>query len=216
MSPTEETPPPPARRRNARGDGKLLRAEILAAAEEILDETGNEQAVTLRAVARRVGIAAPSIYPHFDDPQAILFSVVQGAYDHLTAELIAARDAAGPDPVARVEAICSAYLGAAEARPERYRVMFGGLWNIRHAIDSEAVTEPAAAELGQEVLRVLVDAMADAAAAGRSASDDPFADSVAIWLAMHGLAQQRAVSRYFPFPDDIVDRLVRPLLRLTD
>lgn len=213
MSPTPQSSAPPARRRNARGDGKLLRAEILVAAEEILDETGNEQAVTLRAVARRVGIAAPSIYPHFDDPQAIL---VEGAYANLAQELSAARDAAGPDPVARVEAICAAYLDAAEARPERYRVMFGGVWNVRNAIDSEAVSEPAAVELGQEVLLVMVEALTAAAAAGRSATDDPFADAVAVWLAMHGLAQQRAVSRYFPFPDDIVDRLVRPLLRLTD
>ncbi|MET0930025.1 MAG: TetR/AcrR family transcriptional regulator [Aeromicrobium sp.] len=206
---------PPPRRRNARGDGQRLRADILAAAEAILDETGNEHAVTLRAVARRVGIAAPSIYPHFDDPQAILLAIVEGAYAALRDRLVEARDAAGPDPADRLEAICSTYLDLAAAQPERYRVMFGGVWNARNAIESEAMSEGAAVDLGQDVLKVLVDELAAAARAGRSATDDPYADAVAIWLAMHGLAQQRAVSRYFPFPDDIVDRLVRPLLRLT-
>jgi AcrR family transcriptional regulator len=48
--------------RNRRGQGGRLRTDIVTAAAELLDEAGTEQAVTLRAVARRIGIAAPSIY----------------------------------------------------------------------------------------------------------------------------------------------------------
>ncbi|WP_374213337.1 TetR family transcriptional regulator [Crossiella sp. SN42] len=42
----------------------MLRAEILAAAAGLINDGGDERAVTLRAVARRTGIAAPSIYLH--------------------------------------------------------------------------------------------------------------------------------------------------------
>lgn len=212
---SEPTSSEPKRRRNARGDGQRLRPEILAAAAAILDETGNEQAVTLRAVARRVGIAAPSIYPHFADAQAILQAVVVEAFASLKDELDEAARAAGPDPVDRLEAICACYLDYAASQPERYRVMFGGLWNASRAVEAEALTTQDAADIGQDVLAVLVDTMAQAAKAGQSSTDDPFADAVAVWLAMHGLAQQRVASRLFPFPKDIVDRLVRPLLRLT-
>lgn len=202
------------RRRNARGDGQRLRADIVAAAEAILDETGNEQAVTLRAVARRIGIAAPSIYSHFPDAHAILQAVVVGAFASLRDVVSEADTAAGPDTVERLEAICAAYLEYARTQPERYKLLFGGVWSAPKAVEADALTVPDAQEIGQDVIGVLVDAMRDAAQAGTSATDDPFADATAVWLALHGLASQRSASSLFPFPCDIEDRLVRPLLRL--
>jgi len=53
----------------------LLRAEVLTAATELLDESGDEGAVTLRAVARRVGVSAPAPCTRFDDRQEILLAV---------------------------------------------------------------------------------------------------------------------------------------------
>src|ERR1700729_2893185 len=57
------------RQRNARGQGDRLRREIIDAARDILAETGNVDRLTLREVARRVGIAATSVYLHFPDPE---------------------------------------------------------------------------------------------------------------------------------------------------
>ena len=116
----------PTRTRNRRGEGARLRDDILAAGVALLDETGDEQAVTLRAVARRVGIAAPSIYVHFADRQAILHAIAVTAFTELTDWITDARDAAdAADPVARLRATCDAYLDFAEQRPQRYQVMFG-------------------------------------------------------------------------------------------
>ena len=67
-----------------------MRAEIVAGAAAVLEETGSEDAVTLRAVARRVGIAAPSIYGHFDDRDQILLAVIADAFAELDAALVAA------------------------------------------------------------------------------------------------------------------------------
>ena len=83
-----------ARQPNRRGEGVRLRSEILAAAAKILDATGDENAVTLRAVARAAGISAPSIYAHFPNRQAILLAVVEDAFSDLTDHL---RTAADPD-----------------------------------------------------------------------------------------------------------------------
>ena len=200
-----------SRTRNRRGEGARLRTEILAAAAELLDETGDEQAVTLRAVARRIGISAPSIYGHFADRQAILLALARQAFAELTGALTAATD---PDPVQRLRDVCAAYLGFATDRPQRYRVMFGGLWNAAGAVDEAAITAADATALGQEALQVLADALADCVAAGRSGSTNPAADAVALWLGLHGLAHQRAVSTAFPWPDDIVERLVGPIAHL--
>jgi AcrR family transcriptional regulator len=210
------------RERNRRGQGGRLRADIVTAAAELLDEAGNEQAVTLRAVARRIGIAAPSIYAHFADRQAILLAVAQDAFAELTEALRATTDAGtgtasagGERAVAGLHAACTAYLDFAATRPQRYRVMFGGLWNAGAAVDSAAVSAAEVTELGQKALAVLVAALDACVAAGVSASNNTVADSIALWLGLHGLAHQRAVASAFPWPADITERLIGSLAHLT-
>lgn len=205
------------RDRNARGSGARLRADILAGAAELLDEAG-EQAVTLRAVARRVGITAPAIYGHFADRQAVLLAVAQAAFHDLTEALAAV---GAPDPrstkdqaVQYLRAVSAAYLDFAAGRPQRYRVMFEGLWNAQQAVDDDAITPEEAFDLGQEALAVFVAALDACVRTGASGSTDTGADAVALWLGLHGLASQRAVSPAFPWPPGIADRLVDSLARL--
>jgi AcrR family transcriptional regulator len=200
-----------SRPRNRRGEGAKLRTDILDAAAALLEETGDEQAVTLRAVARKVGISAPSIYRHFADRQAILLALAQEAFAELADRLAAAT---GTDPATRLHAVCGAYLDFAATWPQRYQVMFGGLWNGAEAVEQAAVTDAEVGALGREALGVIVTALTDCVAAGGSTSTDPGADAVALWLGLHGLAQQRAVSTRFPWPADIVERLIAPLAHL--
>ena len=49
------------RSRARRGEGDLLREEILLAATRLLIETGNEDAMSIRAIADAVGVSPPSI-----------------------------------------------------------------------------------------------------------------------------------------------------------
>jgi len=202
------------RERNRRGQGGRLRTDIVVAAAELLDEAGTEQAVTLRAVARRVGIAAPSIYAHFSDRQAILLAVVQDAFAEL-AETLRATAGAGENATDRLRAACLAYLDFAATRPQRYRVMFGGLWNAGAALDSAKVSAAEVTELGQEALSVFITALDACVAAGNSTSTDTVADAIALWLGLHGLAHQRAVTTAFPWPADITERLITSLAHLT-
>jgi AcrR family transcriptional regulator len=61
---------PPHRTRNPWGQGERLRAEILQAAARLLSELGGEQGLSIRGVARAVGIAPASMYKHFADKAA--------------------------------------------------------------------------------------------------------------------------------------------------
>src|SRR3954451_1658374 len=106
------------RPRNRRGEGARLRDDIVDAAVELLDETGNQSAISLRSVARRIGIAAPSIYRHFPDQPAIMLAVVRRAFGELEAYLRDATTAAGDDPRRRLHACCHAYLDYAQQHPE--------------------------------------------------------------------------------------------------
>ncbi|MGK4579148.1 TetR/AcrR family transcriptional regulator [Kitasatospora sp. HPMI-4] len=202
----------PARPRNRRGEGARLHDEIVAAAVELLDETGNEAAITLRSVARRIGIAAPSIYRHFADQPAIMLAVVKQAFAQLETELRTALDAAGSDPRQRLLALCHAYLRFAQEHPERYRTMFGGLW--MPALHDTSVTADDMANLGEGCLRLLSEALNDCVTAGQATSTDLDADTVALWLGLHGLAHQRAVTVAFPWPPDIADRIITALAHL--
>jgi AcrR family transcriptional regulator len=210
---TETAAPAPTRRRNRRGEGSKLRDEIIAAAVEILDEEGDERAVTLRSVARRIGIAAPSIYPHFPDQPDIMLAVLRQEFDRLTATLRAAVEAGGEDPRQRLFAVCHAYLDLARSHPERYRTMFGGLW-IAPALGESSITEEDLVALGTDALQTIADALGDCVEDGQSTSTDLFSDAVALWLGLHGLAHQRAVTRAFPWPDDIAERIIGALARL--
>lgn len=190
------------RRRNPRGKGARLRQDILQAANAILESTGSEEAVTLRAVARRIGIAAPSIYAHFPDRDAILDQIMADGFAEFAATLQEAV-ASLADPVERLYSLGRAYLRFAAEHPRAYRTLF------EHP-DNEARTQ------GSAALNVLVQAIADCAAAGRSASEDHFADAVAVWAAVHGLATLLASTPpEFPWPDQddlmisITDRLAR-------
>ncbi|MGW7576266.1 TetR/AcrR family transcriptional regulator [Streptomyces sp. NPDC054765] len=209
----EPTTPKRVRARNRRGEGGRLREEIITAAAELLDETGDQHAVTLRSVARRVGIAAPSIYSHFPDPPAIMLAVVQREFAELERCLSAAVEQAGDDPRRRLFAVCDTYLHSAQSHPERYRTMFGGLWTP--TLGDSSLTEEDLATLGASSMRILVDALGACAAAGIATSTDLPADATALWVGLHGLAHQRAVSPSFPWPADIAERIITSLAHLT-
>ncbi|MFD0023450.1 TetR/AcrR family transcriptional regulator [Streptomyces sp. NPDC127177] len=210
---TDTAPPRRAHRpRNRRGEGNHLRAEIVAAATDLLDR-GDERDVTLRSVARRAGITAPSIYPHFTGRTAILLAVVREAFADLAGRLGAAADAAGGDAAQRLHAACHAYLDFAAAHPERYRAMFGERANPVAVTDGGDAGDDLAS-LGADALKVLTLGLTDCVAAGHSTSNDPCADAIALWLGLHGLAHQRAISRAFPWPAGLVRPFVASLSHL--
>ncbi|GAA4785606.1 TetR/AcrR family transcriptional regulator [Streptomyces ziwulingensis] len=185
----------------------------MTAAVGLLDETGDESAITLRSVARRVGIAAPSIYRHFPDQPAIMLAVVRSAFAELDGQLGAALDAAADTPRARLLALCRSYLRFAQEHPGRYRTMFGGVWSPEP--NGTSVTREDMAALGRTSMLRLAEALQDCVADGSATSTDVHADAVALWLGLHGLAHQRVVAPSFPWPPDIADRVIGTLAHLT-
>lgn len=110
---------------NARGEGERLRQEILDAATRILEDTGREDALSLRGVAREVGISAPSVYLHFKDKTDLVSTVLAAAYRTLAAAMEeAGAEAAGRGPAERMRATVAAYRRFAVDKPHRYRLMF--------------------------------------------------------------------------------------------
>jgi AcrR family transcriptional regulator len=215
---------PTKRRRNARGQGGRLTQEIVAGALGLIEREGTDEAVTLRAVAREVGIAAPSIYPHFPDRAAIMLAVVARVFDELTETISRQVAAAGDDPVERLVAGCEGYVAFGLHRPARYRVLFSERRNVDEAwrdYCKPVTLEPGESpvlEFGTESFSLLVDSLAACITSGRSASTDAFSDSTAIWVALHGTVSLKTATPGFPWPepDEFVRKVVLLLGRITD
>ncbi|BBB00296.1 putative TetR family transcriptional regulator [Actinacidiphila reveromycinica] len=71
-----------------------LRAALLAAAERTLRESGAEQ-ISLRDLARQVGVSHAAPSRHFRDRQALLDALAEVGFARLGAEIAAAVDASG-------------------------------------------------------------------------------------------------------------------------
>jgi AcrR family transcriptional regulator len=184
------------RQRARRGEGDRLRGEILAAAEDLLVETADESAVSIRAIADRVGITAPSIYRHFADKDTLILSVVESVFGRLDAALEAAA-AAAEDPFDEIMRKGHAYVEFGLAHPEHYRVLFMCKDDRKkeHDLDGPAVAGAAAFNhLQDTVERVL------ALAAHGVERPDPFAMTCAIWSGVHGITSLRIAMPGFPWP----------------
>ncbi|WP_322973928.1 hotdog fold thioesterase [Actinacidiphila oryziradicis] len=86
---------------------------------------GSVDKLTIRAVAKEVGVAAPSIYLHFEDKAELVRAALSDKYDDLVARMAAADDAAdGADPREPLRAQAQAYCRFALDNPGHYRLMF--------------------------------------------------------------------------------------------
>ena len=211
---------PRPRQRNARGQGARLTEDIVTGALALIERSGSDEAVTLRAVAREVGISAPSIYPHFADRDAIVMAVVLRVFDELSAAIEQGSASARQDPVERLVAGCEAYVGYGLAHPARYGVLFSRPHGMPQEYCAPVPLGPEGRpvlEFGAEAFALLVRGIEACAEAGVSASTDVVADSTAVWVALHGAVTLRTSLPGFPWPEPgtFVRHLVFSLARIT-
>jgi AcrR family transcriptional regulator len=191
-----------ARRRNPRGMGGHLAGEIVAGALRLIDAGGSAETVTLRAIAREVGISAPSIYAHFRDRDEIVLAIARKIFDEIR-HRVAEATGAGGDPVKRLLAGCRAYVDFGLEHPERYRAIFTCELTPPDARSTPTSLEEFAGGegfLGADAFLELVRSLEECSRAGLSDSSDPDADAVAIWIYLHGLVSLRSGLDRFPWP----------------
>jgi len=100
---------------------EATRAEILDAAWELVRAEGLA-GLSLRDLARRVGMQAPSLYSYFESKHAIYDAMfAQAARDYLESE---ARTPATGDPLSDLRAVMHTFVGFCTEDPVRYQLMF--------------------------------------------------------------------------------------------
>ncbi|RAY14681.1 TetR family transcriptional regulator [Actinomadura craniellae] len=94
--------------------------DIVSAARALVEDEGRE-ALTMRVLAGRLGIRAPSLYKHFPDKAALEAALIERSLAELGEVLHAAL--AEPEPVA---AVLRRYRESAVASPNMYRLATAG------------------------------------------------------------------------------------------
>jgi len=184
------------------GQGVRLREEILIAAEELLVDAGSEDAVTLRAVAQRVGVTTPSLYRHFPDRASLVGAVCLRAWSGL-GERMRAAAAEDADPFQALRARGLAYVRFGLDHPVQYRLLL-----MRPVVSEHSTAEALAAEA---CYREQVDAVKVCVDAG-VLHGDPAVIALTLWATAHGCVSMLIARPPFPKPRDIdgfIDATVR-------
>jgi len=183
------------RPRAKRGQGELLRDEILDAAEELLAETGDADKVSIRMVADRIGRTSPSIYLHFDDKSALMMAVCARQFESYDAVLRSSLDGLD-DPVDVFRGLARSFLRFAADHPEEFRILFlsdrsrSGGWTSLRDFAASAPFEAAAAMVERGV------------ADGRFRPDvDPMMLAITMWGLFQGMASLLATTSITDWPD---------------
>jgi AcrR family transcriptional regulator len=200
--------PPATRDSYHHGD---LRRALVEASVALVGERGAHE-LTLREVARRVGVNHRAAYRHFASKEDLLAAVAEQGWWSLVERL--RRELEGVDdarPEARLVAVGQAYVEFALEHAGYYQVMFGPRLNEQGRYPAiEVPIQAAVALLELELRRRL---------AGRHApaSSTQVRDAgLALWAAMHGIAtlvQQRRIRVKRALVRPYVAELLGPTIR---
>lgn len=179
-----------------------LRNALRQSAREILEGEGLA-ALSLRAVARRVGVSHAAPYRHFPNHEALLADLAVEGFSELR-EAIAGAAAAPGGQADKIAEIGAAYMRFAVRRPALARLMFGSQMPNRSGFP---LLGEVAEVIGVEIGKALDDSVL----------------GLAVWGAVHGLTmlvledvidlgQRRAGSDVLPSRAEI---LLRSLVTLS-
>jgi AcrR family transcriptional regulator len=187
----------PRRRNYHHGD---LPAALIAAALEIVEESG-VGALTLRGVARRVGVSHAAPAHHFRDRRALIAAVAAEGF-RLLHERISVETGASAGRAA-LHACGRAYIRFAVAHPARFRVMFSP--ELADKTDQPELAAAADATHG-----LLLAAVRDAQALHQVRGGDPESIAALAWATVHGyswLVIDRQLAAGGPSVEDILSAL---------
>ena len=193
---------PGRRKQNTRGQGDLLREEILTAGVRMLDELGDDQALSLRAVARAVAVAATSVYLYFPDRDALVLAATQRCHEELVAGGDAAEAAHDHHPAAQLRARILAQAEWAQAHPGLYKVLHESAVHRRLGMPFK--------EVMVERTRTAVQRCMDA---GAAPPDDALTVTIDLRTAVNGMLAQRINEPDLPWPP-LAEQLDRFLTKL--
>ena len=183
-----------------------LKVALMNAVERVVRERGVGH-VSLRAVARQVGVTHAASSHHFENKAGLLTAFATQGYVQLAGAVLAAIDDAQPvDGPSVLEAVGRGYVRFALDNPGRFEVMFR--LDLLNAHDPEFVAA------SEGAYSLLVSTVARCQSEGFLGGKDPEVVAVSAWSMVHGLAALWISGRlgeriHEKDPDRLADRVSR-------
>jgi AcrR family transcriptional regulator len=183
--------------------GDLASAFMDAAIKRIAQE-GVEK-LSLRAVARDLGVSQTALYRHFDDKTHLLTLLAQQGFSRLAQVSSDAASQHGDDTFAAIMALGMAYIEFAQYHPEHYRLMFGGM--LKRDCKDDALPE---------IRMTSFDVILQQANLGLARGDliqlEPRLLARSCWAKVHGIAMLLIDGFYADNSPAQLNRLLRDML----
>ena len=172
-----------------------LRAALVAEGLRLLADSDAEH-LSLREIARNVGVSATAVYRHFPDKHALLSALAFEGGEQLARQQMAAQEAAGGG-VAGHDATGRVYVRFALANPALFRLM------TVSAREGPTMDSCSGHVTGLDLLRRNVAALA----ASSTSKDAQHVRTVQSWALVHGLAMLMLDGKVPP-DESLIDRVV--------
>jgi AcrR family transcriptional regulator len=157
-----------------------LRNELLDTAEAQLADT-NADELSLRALARSVGVSQTAPYRHFRDKNELLAALATRGYRKLLSGLEAAATAVGDDPNAEMHSFAHTYVNYAVGNPDLFKLMFGPTLQPQASYPDLLQASRDTYELVRSIMRSGIEK-------GMFRDEDDHYMANAGWSGIHGLA----------------------------
>jgi AcrR family transcriptional regulator len=176
---------------------------VVDAARSLIQAEGVDQ-VSLRRVARELGVTAPALYAYVRDYDSLLAAVAAGQFRRMQQRFAAV---GGDDPIDRLRALGRTYVAHAREEPHLHRLAF------RYPPAALAGREGGGFGPATEAFAAALAPIEEAIAAGLLVTDDPILTALTLWSAAHGVAEVLLMG--IGLPDAMADALVASVVDAT-
>lgn len=155
-----------------------LKEACVIAAHEVIAEHGIE-GLSLREVARKLGVSHQAPYRHYPSRDHLLAEVMRRCFEDFAHSLDAREQF--EEPSADLHSLGQAYLRFAATHPLEYRLMFNSTW-------PEKADHPDLVRDATHAFNILRNVLERIHGAEKSKKNTIDLDAMFIWSTMHGLA----------------------------
>lgn len=161
--------------------------------------SGGLEALSLRRLARQLGVTAPALYGYVNSKQDLLGAIAEAEINRLASRFADVDDA---DPIDRIRAHSRAYITYARENPELFQVLL----LAPPALPESGLPAESAAPSTTVTFAIAAGAITDAIAAGALEANDPQMVALMLWSGAHGVAT--VLQMGFDLPAELEDSMI--------
>lgn len=160
-------------------DEITLREKILDISRHLLFNEGHTS-LSMRGIAKEVGVSATSIYLHFDNKDHLLHTIIEESVEELSLS-IENNFNEQTDVITQFESVIQGYINFALNNPEKYQIIYMVKSEVMGRYPKEKFRR------ARRCYELLVKIISKGVAEGVMEEDDPVTAAYSIWAQLHGV-----------------------------